>query len=163
MSESFDVISFEDAIALEPDQKKRHLLLGNGFSRAWRDDVFAYGALYEQANFERLHAHGRRAFDLLQTQNFETVMRGLQVAAKILEEYLPGRQDVITILRRDAAALKEVLVQTLGGGIRAVRRRSPRRSTGTLAAFCRGSTTSTHSTMTSCCTGRSCRRRFCRT
>ncbi|MEI2719908.1 MAG: DUF4917 family protein [Gemmatimonadales bacterium] len=35
-------------------------------------------------------------------------------AAKILEEYLPGQQDVITILRRDAAALKEVLVQTLG-------------------------------------------------
>lgn len=56
-----NVLSFEQAIAHSPDKKNRKILLGNGFSRACKDDIFSYEALYKKADFNRLSASGRVA------------------------------------------------------------------------------------------------------
>lgn len=114
MPDAGDLINFSQALELEPDHTKRHLLLGNGFSRAWREDVFAYDALYEQADLSRLSEAGRRLFDVLGTHNFEAVMKALRTAAKVLAAFDSSLQPLVGQLSADADVLREVLVQTLG-------------------------------------------------
>ena len=42
------LLTFDQALK-QADGGKRHLLLGNGFSRACRNNLFAYEALFKQA------------------------------------------------------------------------------------------------------------------
>ncbi|MGH7428122.1 MAG: DUF4917 family protein [Gemmatimonadales bacterium] len=44
---ALQVLPFVEALALAPETSKRHALLGNGFSRAWRDDIFSYTVNYD--------------------------------------------------------------------------------------------------------------------
>src|SRR5258708_725045 len=108
------VLRFADA--LERAQKsgqKLHLLLGNGFSRGLRDDIFSYRALFERADFKKLSPSARKAFDSLKTTDFEAVMRGLRIAAALLETYDPNRRDIGAQMRTDADGLKDVLAATI--------------------------------------------------
>src|SRR5689334_11533381 len=108
------VLSF--AAALGQAQKtgnKMHLLLGNGFSRALRDDIFSYTALFDRADFKSLSPAARKAFDNLKTTDFEVVMRGLRTAASLLETYAPERQDLRDAMLTDAEGLKDVLAATI--------------------------------------------------
>ena len=68
------------AEALEDSKKysKRHLLLGNGFSIACRPNIFAYGRLFEQADFTKVSPTAKYAFTALGTQDFERVIKALR-------------------------------------------------------------------------------------
>lgn len=107
------LIDFHTALERVPDGKTPHLLLGNGFSRAFRDDIFAYTALFDRADFGNLSPLARRAFDVLQTTDFEVVMRALRDAATLVEIYAEDRPDIADALRRDANGLREVLVRAI--------------------------------------------------
>jgi hypothetical protein len=93
--------------------KRPHLLLGNGFSRACRDDIFDYGALFDRADFNNCSEHARAAFDALETRDFEVVMRGLRNASTLLELYGSGDRNLRQRLRSDADELREVLVHAI--------------------------------------------------
>jgi hypothetical protein len=108
-----NVVSFRDAVALSPNQNRRHALLGNGFSRAWRDDVFCYDALFGQANFADLPPAARQAFDALNTTDFEVVIRALQQASRLAGVYAPANPELSTAIAADAVALRELLVSTI--------------------------------------------------
>jgi hypothetical protein len=108
-----EVISFADALAAVPETTKRHLLLGNGFSRALRDDVFSYTALLEQADFTGLSPTARNAFTALGTTDFEVVMRALRNASALIALYAPGNKELPVRLREDADGLRELLVTTI--------------------------------------------------
>lgn len=103
--------SFDEA--LEKADKKRHVLLGNGFSIACRDDIFTYGALFDRADFEDLSIEARQAFEVLDTNDFEEVMRALQFSAKLTNLYQAGNNGVGEGMARDAEALREVLVNAI--------------------------------------------------
>ena len=45
------MISFDEAMATVEDGDKPSILLGNGFSRAWRNEVFNYANLLDVATF----------------------------------------------------------------------------------------------------------------
>jgi len=45
------MISFDEAMAMVEDGGKPSILLGNGFSCAWRNEVFNYANLLEVADF----------------------------------------------------------------------------------------------------------------
>ena len=107
------LITFEDAHERVPAGTVPHLLLGNGFSRACRDDIFAYSALFDRADFNQLSPRARHAFDLLQTTDFERVMLALRDAARLVGLYLPGQPCVGRQLQEDADGLREVLVQAV--------------------------------------------------
>ena len=49
-----DIISFEEAISDSEQYKKRHLLLGNGFSIGCRADIFHYESLFGEADFSAI-------------------------------------------------------------------------------------------------------------
>lgn len=105
---------FTDAIADSEQFSKRHLLLGNGFSIACRADIFHYGSLFAQADFSDV-PEVIAVFDALKTQDFEAAIRALENAASVLPAYAPGNADPVAKMIEHAAALKEILVQTIAG------------------------------------------------
>lgn len=109
-----DLLTFEDAVRDAGERNlKRHLLLGNGFSRACRDDIFAYGALFDRANFEGLSPSARSAFEALDTTDFEVVMRALRQAAALASVYAHDAPELAKHLLRDAEGLRDLLATTI--------------------------------------------------
>lgn len=110
-----DLLTFEDALGEVAGGRQPHVLLGNGFSRACRDDIFAYDALFDRANFEALSPHARDAFDRLGTTDFEVVMRSLRQAAKLIDLYQNENKALADQLTSDADGLRDVLVSAIAG------------------------------------------------
>lgn len=106
------MLTFDQALADAPNGQKRHLLLGNGFSISCRPDIFLYGRLYENADFSKLSSTAKLAFEALDTQDFERVIKALRDTAKILKAY-GGDSNRIKLLISNADALRELLVQTI--------------------------------------------------
>jgi hypothetical protein len=105
------LISFDDA--LKASKGNRHLFLGNGFSRALRNDIFAYDALFAQADFSGMSANARQAFDVLRTTDFELVMRALRDAEKLVALYAAEVPDAAAAMAQDAARLRDLLAATI--------------------------------------------------
>jgi hypothetical protein len=106
-----DVITFEQAVARST--APRHVLLGNGFSRACRDDIFSYDALFDRANFVGRSPTVRGAFEALQTSDFEVVIRALKQTAALARIYFEDHPELAIRLEADADALRELLAQTI--------------------------------------------------
>jgi len=106
------LITFADAISDSQQFSKRHLLLGNGFSIACRNDIFHYGSLFSQADFSAA-PEAASVFTALGTQDFEVAIRALESAATILPPYLPAGADAPRRMLQHAAILKEILVHTI--------------------------------------------------
>lgn len=105
------LLTFEKAIK-QTDDGKRHLLLGNGFSRACRNDLFAYDALFSQGKDE-LTESAQKAFDILETTDFESVMRALKQAVELLKVYAPKNRKLAKRLAEDADKIRDVLAQAI--------------------------------------------------
>jgi hypothetical protein len=106
--------TFDEALAAT-DPKKRHVLLGNGFSRACRDDIFAYDALFDRADFTALSSEVRTAFDVLGTRDFEFVMRALRSGAELVALYAGSSGAAASNMRSDADELRTLLARTIAG------------------------------------------------
>jgi hypothetical protein len=126
------LLSFAQALA-ESEGTKRRVLLGNGFSRALRDNIFAYGALFERADFGSLSPAARAAFDALGTRDFEKVMTALRNAAILLRVYDTGAPTMPSTLEADADGLRDVLVRAIADSHPA----QPREITDHAYAACR--------------------------
>lgn len=99
------VLTFTEAILESARYNKRHALLGNGFSIACRPNIFAYGKLYEQADFSKVSSTAKFAFEALGTQDFEKVIKTLRDSAIIVKAY-GGSAALAAQLRSDAAGLR---------------------------------------------------------
>lgn len=108
-----ELLTFEQALDASSSATRRHVLLGNGFSRACRDDIFAYGKLFERANFKNLSATAPLAFKALDTTDFEVVMRALRNAAALIRVYARENKKLASSLEADAEGLREVLASTI--------------------------------------------------
>jgi hypothetical protein len=109
-----DIVTFESLLREVGEANlKRHLLLGNGFSRACRDDVFAYDALFDRADFGNLSQSARRAFAALGTTDFEVVMRALRQAAALAAIYSAELPELADQMNRDAVGLRDLLAHTI--------------------------------------------------
>jgi len=107
------LITFEEALTQASSYTNKHLLLGNGFSIAYRYDIFTYGSLLEEADFSAL-PELRRVFDAMGTVDFEEVIRALQSSGTILEQY-GSSKTLVDKLKLDSEELKTILVQTIAG------------------------------------------------
>jgi Domain of unknown function (DUF4917) len=105
------LLTFHQALK-QAEGGKRHVLLGNGFSRACRNDLFAYDALFAQAQ-KTLSPRAKKAFHALKTTDFEAVMRGLKVAFDLLRVYAPDSPQLAKRLSADADKLRDVLAQAI--------------------------------------------------
>lgn len=107
------LLTFQEASTRAGDYNKCHALLGNGFSIACRRDIFAYGALFDRADFAPAGDLARLAFDALDTRDFEAVMRALRDAARLLEAHGGDGVRLAPEFRRAVDALRNVLVSTI--------------------------------------------------
>jgi len=106
------MISFDEAMAMVEDGGKPSILLGNGFSRAWRNEVFNYANLLEVADFTDREDEIKELFRLSGTYDFEAVMRSL-VAAKVVLEAYGGNEALVEIIERDQQLLKDALITAI--------------------------------------------------
>ena len=111
MANGFRVLTYADALQVARRAGGPiHALLGNGFSRACRDDIFSYGALFERADFRGLSDQAKNSFKALNTTDFEHVIRALKQTAAVVTVYRPTDADLANRLAADADRLREVLV-----------------------------------------------------
>lgn len=106
------LITFQQAMERVDAGRKPSILLGNGFSRAWRDNIFNYANLFEQADFGTRQVEIKAVFDRLGTYDFEAVMRALDSAQTVLEAY-GGNEALITRIQADRELLKEALIAVI--------------------------------------------------
>ena len=110
-----ELLDFNDAMTKARDLGHVHALLGNGFSRACRNDIFSYGALFDRADFNGLSPFCKSAFEALETTDFEAVIKALKNASILLSTYEPEATDLAAMMHEDAEQLREVLVQAIAG------------------------------------------------
>lgn len=106
------LLTFQEAIQESEGYNRRHVLLGNGFSIACRPHIFAYGKLYEQADFSNISQTVRLAFEALETQDFEKAIKALRDASMLVEAY-GDTSGLSEQFAKDADGLRELLVQTI--------------------------------------------------
>ncbi|MDF0553536.1 DUF4917 family protein [Kamptonema sp. UHCC 0994] len=106
------MLSFDEAMATVEDGDKPSILLGNGFSLAWRNDVFNYANLLDVAKFTDREAEIRKLFTLSGTYDFEAVMRSLIAAKAVLEAY-GGNEVLVEMIERDQQLLKDALISAI--------------------------------------------------
>lgn len=110
-----NLLTFDQCLDLssEARAKKNHVLLGNGFSRACKDEIFSYGSLYETAEFEQYSDVLKKVFLKLDTTDFEVIMKALENSSLVTEVYEAKNTSLISRLKDDAESLRKLLVQTL--------------------------------------------------
>jgi hypothetical protein len=91
--------------------RQKHLLLGNGFSRSYDDGIFSYNALSEfisKLPDDDLH----KLFKIVNTNNFELLMKQLDDAAKIAELFGAGKK-VVDKIKHASDTLKTSLIDAI--------------------------------------------------
>ncbi|EKN87873.1 SIR2-like domain protein [Leptospira interrogans str. 2003000735] len=105
------IISFESVLKKIPENKKPHLLLGNGFSISWNVNKFSYQSLLDKADFKGFKSNIKEVFQNLDTYDFEHVIKVLRDASKVVKYY--NNKNLVDDLIYDANKLKETLAQTI--------------------------------------------------
>ena len=103
--------SFQKCLEIA-DTGKKHVLLGNGFSRACRDNIFSYISLFESTDFENKN-NLKDLFTSLGTTDFEEIMNVLLNCASVLEVYDKTNTSLLKSVLEDEKSLKSFLVSTL--------------------------------------------------
>ncbi len=109
----YKLLSFQEALVISATLTKRHLLTGNGFSIACRKNIFRYDSLFEKADFKNLNSNVKKLFEILDTKDFEIVMKYLNYASHVIKVYDPKNSKLIKALEEDAEELKSVLVNAI--------------------------------------------------
>ena len=107
------IITFDEAIKKSACYKKRHLLLGNGFSIACRPNTFNYGSLFEKANFSSAPKLPD-VFKAIGTKDFEHIIKILMDASRVVTFYSKEAAETAKQMTEDAEALKIILINTVG-------------------------------------------------
>jgi Domain of unknown function (DUF4917) len=107
--------TFDEAMnEIRPEQdesKKPALLLGNGFSQAWRSSTFSYQALFDRAGIQNDRTLAR-VFQSLGTHDFEVAIKALLDAAAVAEAFGVGAAQVAEMMTT-ADRLREALVEAI--------------------------------------------------
>lgn len=104
--------TFEEAFSKLKPGEKPSILLANGFSQAWKHEVFNYQHLLQKANFGDRDLPIRGVFSKFRTYDFEKVMRALEAAEYICESY-GFDQTKIDEIKNDQQVLKDSLIKVI--------------------------------------------------
>lgn len=87
------LFTFEELCQQTKAPKKRHALLGNGFSRAFDNELFAYKSLAQAADFGDYSTHLQLLFDAIQSRDFEYAANILDNAAVCVDPFTQDLHD----------------------------------------------------------------------
>lgn len=106
------VMTFDDVLEkIEREQRKFHILLGNGFSMAYDPAIFSYNALHDFIT--RLEDEDLSTIlDAVETKNFELIMQQLDSFSSLLRAF--GADDsLIKRVDRASQRLKDSLIEAV--------------------------------------------------
>lgn len=106
------LLTFQEAIDSVEESSKSSILLANGFSQAWNDEIFNYANLLAAANFGDRDGIIRPLFESLGTYDFEVISRHLTAAEVILNAYDP-QNEFIKSFASDRDVLKNALIEAI--------------------------------------------------
>ncbi len=112
MERSGDVLDYARVLAEQQPSGKRHLLLGNGFSMAWKVSAFSYASLRSKADLSALSCDGDRLFEVLETNDFEVVIDRLSAMDRLIRVYDPD-SPLIRKATDDASVIRDALASAL--------------------------------------------------
>lgn len=105
-------MTYEQVItSLRKKNRKKHLLLGNGFSMSYDSGIFSYNALskfLENLENDTL----QKLFGIIKTSNFELLMEQLENVAKIAEVF-GAEKGVVDKIHQATTTLKESLIEAI--------------------------------------------------
>ena len=109
-----DIHKFEDCLDIANRQggaKKKHLMLGNGFSISLFPTIFNYKALVEQVNSSQV----KDLFTKLGTSDFEYVMRRLTDTLELVKIYSKNDPDdpIANQIESDLDEIRDGLIQAI--------------------------------------------------
>lgn len=107
-----NLISFNEAITDSEIYSKRHLILGNGFSIGYFPNIFHYSSLYDKANFSNI-SEVEKVFEVINSKDFEAVIKALNDTAKIIPIYVPNTQKNVQKIEKHAEDIKGLLIKTI--------------------------------------------------
>ncbi len=106
------LLTYQEVIAhLNSKKRVKHLLLGNGFSMSYDRSIFSYNALskfIDKLEDETL----KKLFKIINTNNFELLMRQLDAFAEIAAVFNVDHQ-VIETIHQASTALKNGLIDAI--------------------------------------------------
>lgn len=105
------VFSFQEAIEQSKNYKKRHLLLGNGFSIAYKYDIFTYNSLLDETDFSKI-PEVLEVFNKLNAIDFEAIIKALEESSLIISVYSDDKSLEVK-LKQHSNKLKTALIKTL--------------------------------------------------
>lgn len=107
-----DLLTYEQVISsLRRKNRKKHLLLGNGFSMSYDSGIFSYNALSKfLENLENYTL--QKLFGIIKTSNFELLMVQLENVAKIAEVF-GAEKGVVDKIHQATTTLKESLIEAI--------------------------------------------------
>lgn len=106
------MLTFAEAIGRVEEGGKPTVVLGNGFSRAWNNDIFNYANLLDAANFGERDQQIKDLFARLGTADFESAMRALVSARTVLVAY-GNNETLVAQIEHDEQQLKDSLIEVL--------------------------------------------------
>lgn len=92
--------------------RPKHLLLGNGFSRAYNDKIFSYTSLSDYAK-NGGNDSVKHLFDVTKTSNFEEAIHAVDVSVDIIEGIETTDKELIKRLRDLSEAAKCSLIEAI--------------------------------------------------
>lgn len=108
-----EIINFDDVQEfLDQNTSPRYLLLGNGFSVACRPDIFNYRSLYDRVK-ESSGDFVEDAFDVLETHDFEAVIKFLKQLALFQPRVHHECKELGEQSQESAERLKELLISMI--------------------------------------------------
>lgn len=108
-----DIQSYEEVVGyLKKSNRKKHLLMGNGFSIAYDHKIFSYNALYDfltELNDPVLS----KLFQVINTKNFELIMRQLDNFIEISSALSNDKELTIKLIEANKL-LQNSLIEAIG-------------------------------------------------
>ena len=106
------LLSYPDVLmSLAKKKRKRHLLMGNGFSISYDSSIFSYNKLAEFLK-DLESPILRQLFEIVKTSNFEILMEQLENVSKIAEVFGADKK-VVNRIKGATAELKESLIKAI--------------------------------------------------
>jgi hypothetical protein len=106
------MLKFDEAWSSLGKGERPTIFLGNGFSQAWRENIFNYANLLDRAHFGCRDEVIRNLFNRLGTSDFESVMRALLSSQIVLESY-NSEKSLIGQIIEDQEILKQSLLKAI--------------------------------------------------
>lgn len=106
------LMKYEDVVRhLKNEKRIPNLLIGNGFSISYSPSIFSYNALSSFINSSD-DSELKTLFSVINTSNFEQIMRELDLFAKILKAFNDS-SDIIKKLNAISEKLKKLLIEAV--------------------------------------------------